>query len=110
MLQMRVFIEQERAQDLGSLLQSLQGVRHVVIVGPTFDGSKTLITAELTPAMTDHVLRRMVEAGVLPDEIDVSQSETVPTIEAGERSWFAPGLPKAQARRDAAPSRYNSYR
>ena len=90
MLQMRVFIEQERAQELGSLLQSVEGARHVVIVGPTFDGSKTLITAELTPAMTDDVLQRMVEAGVHPDEIDVSQSETVPTIEAGERSWLAP--------------------
>jgi len=90
MLQMRVFIEQERAQELGSLLQSVQGARHVVIVGPTFDGSKTLITAELTPVMTDQVLRRMIDVGVRPDEIDVSQSETVPTIEAGERSWLAP--------------------
>ena len=90
MLQMRVFVEQERAQEVGGLLQSVQGARHVVIVGPTFDGSKTLITAELTPAMTDHVMRRLIDAGVLSEEIDVLQSETVPTIEAGERSWLAP--------------------
>lgn len=90
MLQMRVFIAGERVQDVCSLLQGLEGARHVVIVGPTFDGSKTLIAAELTPAMTDHVMRRMIDAGVSPDEIDVLQSETVPTIEAGERSWLAP--------------------
>ncbi len=90
MLQMRVFVEQERAQEVGGLLQSVQGARHVVIVGPTFDGSRTLITAELTPAMTDHVMRRLIDAGVLSEEIDVLQSETVPTIEAGERSWLAP--------------------
>jgi uncharacterized hydrophobic protein (TIGR00271 family) len=90
MLQMRVFVEQERAQEIGSLLQSVDGARHVVVVGPTFDGSKTLITAELTPAMTDHVMRRLIDAGVHSGEIDVLQSETVPTIEAGERSWLAP--------------------
>jgi uncharacterized hydrophobic protein (TIGR00271 family) len=90
MLQMRVFIEQERAQEVGGLLQSAQGARHVVIVGPTFDGSKTLITAELTPAMTDEVMHQLIDAGVLSEEIDVEQSETVPTIEAGERSWLAP--------------------
>ena len=90
MLQMRVFVPKERAQEVGSLLQAVDGARHVVVVGPTFDGSKTLITAELTPAMTDHVMRRLIDAGVLPDEIDVLQSETVPTIEAGERSWLAP--------------------
>ena len=90
MLQMRVFVEQERAQEVGGLLQSVQGARHVVIVGPTFDGSKTLITAELTPAMTDHVMRRLIDAGVLSGEIDVQQSETFPTIEAGERSAPCP--------------------
>jgi len=89
MLQMRVFIERERAQEIGALLQQLGGARHVVIVGSTFDGSRTLVTAELTPAMTDHVMRRMIDAGVLASEIDVEQSETVPTIEAGERSWLA---------------------
>ncbi len=90
MLQMRVYLANERAQEIGSLLQQVEGARHVVAVGTTFDGSKTLITAELTPAMTDRVMRRMIEAGVLPEEIDVLQSETVPTIEAGERSWLAP--------------------
>jgi len=49
-----------------------------------------LITAELTPAMTDDVMQRLMDAGVRPDEIDVLQSETVPTIEAGERSWLVP--------------------
>jgi len=90
MLQMRVFIETERAQEIGSLLQQVDGARHVMIVGSTFDGSRTLITAELTPAMTDHVMMRLIDAGVLASEIDVEQSETVPTIEAGERSWLAP--------------------
>jgi uncharacterized hydrophobic protein (TIGR00271 family) len=90
MLQMRVYITNERAQEVGSLLQQIEGARHVVVVGTTFDGSKTLITAELTPEMTDRVMRRMIESGVLPEEIDVVQSETVPTIEAGERSWLAP--------------------
>jgi len=91
MLQMRVFIPQERAHEVGALLQAVDGARHVVVVGPTFDGSKTLITAELTPVMTDHVMRRLMDAGVASNEIDVLQSETVPTIEAGERSWLAPG-------------------
>jgi uncharacterized hydrophobic protein (TIGR00271 family) len=90
MLQMRVFVEKERAQEIGTLLQQLDGARHVVIVGSTFDGSRTLITAELTPAMTDQVMRRMIDAGVLASEIDVEQTETVPTIEAGERSWLSP--------------------
>jgi len=88
MFQMRVFVPQARAPEVGSLLQAIDGARHVVIVGPTFDGSKTLITAELTPAMTDHVMRRLMDAGVPSDEIDVLQSDTVPTIEAGERSWL----------------------
>jgi len=91
MLQMRVFIPQERAHEIGALLQAADGARHVVVVGPTFDGSKTLITAELTPVMTDHVMRRLMDAGVASNEIDVLQSEIVPTIEAGERSWLAPG-------------------
>jgi len=86
-----VFISQERAHEVGALLQAVDGARHVVVVGPTFDGSKTLITAELTPVMTDHVMRRLMDAGVASNEIDVLQSETVPTIEAGERSWLAPG-------------------
>lgn len=90
MLQMRVFLQNERAHEVGSLLQEVEGARHVVVVGPTFDGAKTLITAELTPEMTDHVMSRLIESGVLPEEIDVVQSETVPTIEAGERSWLAP--------------------
>jgi uncharacterized hydrophobic protein (TIGR00271 family) len=90
MLQMRVFVPKERVRDVGSLLQAVNGAKHVVVVGPTFDDSKVLITAELTPAMTDHVMRRLMDAGVLPDEIDVLQSDTVPTIEAGERSWLAP--------------------
>lgn len=87
---MRVFISQERAHEIGALLQAVDGARHVVVVGPTFDGSKTLITAELTPVATDHVMRGLMDAGVASDEIDVLQSETVPTIEAGERSWLAP--------------------
>jgi len=91
MLQMRVFIPQERAHEIGALLQAADGARHVVVVGPTFDGSKTLITAELTPVMTDHVMQRLMDAGVASNEIDVLQSEIVPTIEAGERSWLAPG-------------------
>lgn len=90
MLQMRVFIPQERAREVGSLLQEVEGARHVVILGSTVDGSRTLINAELTPGMTDHVMQRLMDAGVQPDEIDVLQSETVPTIEAGERSWLAP--------------------
>ena len=90
MLQLRVFVPQERAREVGSLLQDVDGARHVVIVGPTFDGSKTLITADLTPTMTDHVMRRMMDAGVLPSEVDVWQAETVPTIEAGERGWLSP--------------------
>lgn len=90
MLQMRVFVPQERAPEVGGLLQAVDGARHVVVVGPTFDGARTLITAELTPAMTDHVMRRLMDAGVPSDEIDVLQADTVPTIEAGERSWLAP--------------------
>jgi len=89
-LQMRVFVPQDREPEVGALLHTIDGARHVVTVGPTFDGSKTLITAELTPAMTDHVMRRLMDAGVPSDEIDVLYSDTVPTIEAGERSWLAP--------------------
>jgi len=90
MLQMRVFVHESAVQEVGKLLQSVDGATRVMILGPTFDGSKSLITAELTPAMTDHVMRQLMDAGVRPDEIDVLQSDTVPTIEAGERSWLFP--------------------
>jgi len=88
-LQMRVFVPKERAQTVAALLQSVDGARHVVVCGSTFDGATTMITADLTPAMTDHVMRRLMDAEVLPGEIDVLQTETVPTIEAGERSWLS---------------------
>jgi uncharacterized hydrophobic protein (TIGR00271 family) len=89
-LQVRVFIPEERSRDVASLLESVDGARHVVLGGTSPDGRKRMVPADLTPAMTDHVMRRMMEAGVLPDEIDVVQAETVPTIEAGERSWLSP--------------------
>jgi uncharacterized hydrophobic protein (TIGR00271 family) len=88
-LQMRVFIPKERTQEVASLLQGVDGARHVVVCGSTFDAATTMITADLTPAMTDHVMRRLMDADVLPDEIDVLQTDTVPTIEAGERSWLS---------------------
>jgi uncharacterized hydrophobic protein (TIGR00271 family) len=90
MLQMRVFIPEERAREIGALLQGTEGARHVMLVGSTVEGSKALITAELTPAATDQVMRQLVDAGVLAEEIDVIQSDTVPTIEAGRGSWLAP--------------------
>jgi len=90
MLQMRVFVPKEAARDVGALLQAVDGAKRVMVLGPTFDDSKTLITAELTPAMTDHVMQRLMAAGVQPDEIDVLQSDPVPTIEAGDRSWLSP--------------------
>jgi uncharacterized hydrophobic protein (TIGR00271 family) len=86
---MRVFVPRERAQDVASLLEGVDGARHVVVCGSTFDGATTMITADLTPAMTDHVMRRLIEADVFPDEIDVQETESVPTIEAGERSWLS---------------------
>jgi len=90
MLQLRVFVPMERLQEVGSLLEAVDGARHVVLQGSTFDGAHTLISAELTPAMADHVMRRLMAGGVLPEEIDVLQVDTVPTIEAGTRSWLAP--------------------
>ena len=90
MLQMRVFIPEERAEEVSALLQGTEGTRHVMLVGSTVEGSKKLITAELTPATTDQVMRRLMDAGVLADEVDVIESDTVPTIEAGQRSWLAP--------------------
>jgi len=117
MLQMRVFVPQERAPEVGRLLQAIDGARHVVIVGPTFDGAKTLITAELTPAMTDQVMRQLVHAGVSSDEIDVLQSDTVPTIEAGvrgsrlgaKRSCGAPSSIRRGRMRASAPSTRSSW-
>jgi len=88
-LQVRVFVPKERAREVASLLNSVDGARHVVACGSTFDDATTMITADLTPATTDHVMRRLIDADVLPGEIDVLQTETVPTIEAGERSWLS---------------------
>ncbi len=89
MLQVRVFVPQERVGDVASLLQGVHGTRHVSVCGSTHDGYATMITADLTPAMTDHVMRRLIDADVSPEEIEVLQIETVPTIEAGARSWLS---------------------
>jgi uncharacterized hydrophobic protein (TIGR00271 family) len=88
-LQVRVFVPQERVGDVAALLQGVNGTRHVSVCGSTPDGGTTMIAADLTPAMTDHVMRRLMDADVPPQEIEVLQIETVPTIEAGERSWLS---------------------
>ena len=68
MLQVRVFVPQDCVGDVASLLQSVNGTRHVSVCGSTPDGCTTMITADLTPAMTDHVMRRLIDAEVSPEE------------------------------------------
>ena len=89
MLQVRVFVPQERVGDVASLLQGVDGTRHVSVCGSTPDGYTT--DDHRRPDTGDDRSRHAAADGcdVSPEEIEVLQIETVPTIEAGERSWLS---------------------
>jgi uncharacterized hydrophobic protein (TIGR00271 family) len=82
MLLLRLVAGEETAVRAVALLDSADGVRHVVR-HPTSDGERQLVEAELGPRGADGVIARLEGLGVEPDELSLLH---IPSVVVGRRT------------------------
>jgi uncharacterized hydrophobic protein (TIGR00271 family) len=96
-LSVEVYAPSDTLAKVRTLLATRDGVDHVVVGGTSVDGSRVLVTAELTPRIVDALLPQLVACGVPGEEIAVihrdgqrpmgSPAGEPPAWEEGALAW-----------------------
>ena len=85
-LSVEVYAPGDKEGDVRSLLATRDGGDHVMVSGPSVDGDRVMVTAELTPRIVDVLLPELVACGVPGDDIVVVHRDS-------QRPLGAPGAP-----------------
>jgi uncharacterized hydrophobic protein (TIGR00271 family) len=92
-----IYAPSDKLGEVRSLLETRDGVDHIVVRGTAVDGDRVLVTAELTSRIVDALLPELVACGVSGDEIWIVHRDSqrpvatpngdAPAWEEGTLAW-----------------------
>jgi uncharacterized hydrophobic protein (TIGR00271 family) len=77
MLRLRSSVHHSRAEEFGSLLRELDGVRRIVQQADEAAAEASVFVADVEPAAADHLVDRIAQLGVEPEDYVLTRIEVV---------------------------------